>query len=57
MYREQTLNHNQEETICPARQVFLPYLGGLGPYRQKCDEVAANDYEGFALANREETNA
>jgi cyclohexanone monooxygenase len=30
-------------------QVFLPYLGGVGPYRQKCDEVAANDYEGFAF--------
>jgi cyclohexanone monooxygenase len=38
-------------------QVFLPYLGGLGDYRQKCDEVAKNDYEGFAFANREETNA
>ncbi len=37
-------------------QVFLPYLGGLGPYRQKCDEVAANEYEGFAFANREEAN-
>jgi cation diffusion facilitator CzcD-associated flavoprotein CzcO len=33
-------------------QVFLPYLGGLGPYREKCDEVAANGYEGFAFANR-----
>jgi cyclohexanone monooxygenase len=31
-------------------QVFLPYLGGVGPYRQKCDEVAANDYEGFAFS-------
>ena len=38
-------------------QVFLPYLGGLGPYRQKCDEVAENDYEGFAFAEREETKA
>jgi len=37
-------------------QVFLPYLGGLGPYRQKCDEVAANGYEGFAFANREGTS-
>ena len=37
-------------------QVFLPYLGGLGPYREKCDEVAANGYEGFAFANREETD-
>jgi cation diffusion facilitator CzcD-associated flavoprotein CzcO len=38
-------------------QVFLPYLGGLGPYRQKCDEVAANGYEGFAFADREAANA
>ena len=30
-------------------RVFLPYVGGVGTYRQKCDEVAANDYEGFAL--------
>jgi cyclohexanone monooxygenase len=27
--------------------VFMPYLGGVGPYRQKCDEVAANGYDGF----------
>ena len=31
--------------------VFMPYLGGVGAYRQKCDEVAANGYEGFALAS------
>jgi cyclohexanone monooxygenase len=30
-------------------RVFMPYVGGVGTYRQKCDEVAANDYEGFAL--------
>jgi cation diffusion facilitator CzcD-associated flavoprotein CzcO len=30
-------------------QVFLPYLGGLGPYREKCDEIAANGYEGFTF--------
>ena len=30
-------------------RVFLPYVGGVGVYRQKCDEVAARDYEGFAL--------
>ena len=35
-----------------ARQaaVFLPYIGGCGPDRYKCDEVAANGYEGFKLA-------
>lgn len=29
-------------------RVFMPYLG-FPPYKKKCDEVAANDYEGFAL--------
>ncbi|MGI9477251.1 MAG: flavin-containing monooxygenase [Hyphomicrobiaceae bacterium] len=28
-------------------RVFLPYIGGVGRYRAKCDEVAAADYEGF----------
>lgn len=31
-------------------RVFMPYLGGVGPYRQKCDEIAASGYEGFAFA-------
>jgi cyclohexanone monooxygenase len=31
-------------------RVFMPYIGGVGAYRQKCDEVAANGYEGFRLA-------
>ncbi|MGF1599760.1 MAG: flavin-containing monooxygenase [Acidimicrobiales bacterium] len=31
-------------------RVFLPYVGGVGPYRQKCDEVAAAGYEGFVLS-------
>jgi cyclohexanone monooxygenase len=30
-------------------RVFLPYAGGLGSYRAKCDQVAANGYEGFSL--------
>lgn len=30
-------------------RVFMPYVGGVGPYREKCDAVAANGYEGFAL--------
>ncbi len=28
-------------------RVFMPYIGGVGPYREKCAEVAAHDYEGF----------
>ncbi|MBI5289898.1 MAG: NAD(P)/FAD-dependent oxidoreductase [Chloroflexi bacterium] len=31
-------------------RVFMPYIGGLGAYAQKCDEIAANGYEGFVLA-------
>jgi len=31
-------------------RVFMPYLGGVGPYRAMCSEIAANGYEGFALA-------
>ena len=30
-------------------RVFMPYAGGVVPYRRKCDEVAANGYEGFCL--------
>ena len=28
---------------------FMPYLGGVGVYRAKCDEVARAGYAGFAL--------
>ena len=30
-------------------RIFMPYVGGVGAYRQKCDEVAANGYAGFRL--------
>jgi len=66
---DEWVKHSQEvahATLCPQSAtwymganipgkpwVFLPYLGGLGPYRQKRDEVPANGYEGFAFANRE----
>ena len=30
-------------------RVFLPYVGGVGPYRRKCEEIAAAGYEGFEL--------
>jgi cyclohexanone monooxygenase len=30
-------------------RIFMPYVGGVGAYRQKCDEVAARQYEGFTL--------
>jgi len=30
-------------------RIFMPYIGGVGVYRQKCDEVAAKGYEGFRI--------
>jgi cation diffusion facilitator CzcD-associated flavoprotein CzcO len=33
-------------------RVFMPYIGGVGAYRQTCDGVAARGYEGFTLAPR-----
>ena len=31
-------------------RVFMPYVGGVPAYKQKCDTVAAEGYSGFALA-------
>jgi cyclohexanone monooxygenase len=28
-------------------RVFMPYVGGVTAYKKKCDEVAANGYQGF----------
>ena len=30
-------------------RVFMPYVGGCGPYRQACDEVSRHGYRGFKL--------
>ena len=30
-------------------RVFMPYVGGFAAYKRKCDAVAANGYEGFAM--------
>ena len=30
-------------------RVFMPYAGGQGAYRKRCNEVAENGYEGFVL--------
>lgn len=30
-------------------RVFMPYIGGVGNYRQKADDVAAKDYDGFVI--------
>ena len=30
-------------------RIFMPYVGGVGVYREKCDEVAEKNYEGLLL--------
>ena len=35
-------------------RVFMPYSGGIRGYRRICEQVAANDYEGFDLVTRAE---
>ncbi|MFB9262054.1 flavin-containing monooxygenase [Bradyrhizobium erythrophlei] len=35
-------------------RIFMPYIGGVGPYRQICNDVAARGYEGFAMTGAEE---
>ncbi len=34
-------------------RVFMPYAGGVGTYRKKCDEIAEAGYEGFVLHSAE----
>ena len=34
-------------------RVFMPYIGGVGVYRQICNDVAAKGYEGFVMTARE----
>ena len=32
-------------------RMFMPYAGGVGAYREICDRVAANGYEGFSIGS------
>ena len=34
-------------------RIFMPYIGGVGTYRQICDDVAAKGYEGFTTVSAE----
>jgi cyclohexanone monooxygenase len=31
-------------------RVFMPYVGGVGAYREKCEAIAAAGYEGFRVS-------
>ena len=32
------------------KRIFMPYAGGIPPYREYCDEVAKNGYDGFKIS-------
>jgi cyclohexanone monooxygenase len=34
-------------------QIFMPYIGGVGVYRQICNDVAAKGYDGFVMSTAE----
>jgi cyclohexanone monooxygenase len=36
-------------------RIFMPYIGGVGVYRQICNDVVAKGYEGFAMSGSEPT--
>ena len=38
-------------------RVFMPYIGGVNLYAQKCEQVANDGYEGFALSSHEMARA
>jgi cyclohexanone monooxygenase len=38
-------------------RIFMPYIGGVGVYRQICNDVAAKGYEGFAMTARQRPRA
>ena len=38
-------------------QLFMPYVGGVGTYRQLCDEIAAGGYPGFTFTPAEQVRA
>jgi cyclohexanone monooxygenase len=35
-------------------RIFMPYIGGVGNYRQKCTDIAANGYQGFLRSSQRE---
>jgi len=38
-------------------RIFMPYIGGVPAYRQKCNEVAAMGYEGFTMTTAKQRQA
>ena len=38
-------------------RLFMPYIGGVGPYRAQCDDVAKAGYRGFELSGGNKTTS
>ena len=38
-------------------RVFMPYVGGVGAYADRCREIAADGYEGFTLGTSAKAGA
>ena len=38
-------------------RLFMPYIGGVGRYRLKCEEVVEDDYRGFRLESEKSAKA
>jgi cation diffusion facilitator CzcD-associated flavoprotein CzcO len=38
-------------------RVFMPYTGGVGPYRERCAEIAEKGYEGFVMTRDRQNEA
>ncbi len=34
------------------KRVFMPYVGGFGPYDELCKDIAAKGYQGFVLSTQ-----
>ena len=35
-------------------RVLMPYIGGVGVYREECDAIAADNYRGFVTRDAKE---
>lgn len=51
---QQTLHHRANSWYLGANipgkpRVFMPYVGGFGRYREQCEEIVRNEYQGFAF--------
>jgi hypothetical protein len=35
-------------------RVLMPYIGGVGVYRQECDDIVADNFRGFTMRDAKE---